>query len=198
MESTCDHLSLFKMILLLRVLNFFSPYPVTKLCCFRLPVLVVQAIGTFFGIMFNIFTLTMTEALLHENEFLMLGVTFALTWGKVLLNKVSFDLIKFLKKSLSFLLIATQFSFFIIFTAAVVKRKENHKIYCFFIRSIRSKEIQIRTTRSQKLKLSFMFFIVIYSVISQFLDGLTIFTRGVFVVCTYNFTMCYVVNVVVI
>lgn len=71
------------MLLLLKALNLFSPYPYCKYFCCRLPILVIQAIGSFNGVIFNVFTFILfKDSINDENELLIMVVTFALTIGK--------------------------------------------------------------------------------------------------------------------
>lgn len=92
-------------------------------------------------------------------------------------------------------LAASMANYLVIILTAVVKCKEIHNLHRFFVKQINTKEIQIRTTCTQKTQLSFMILVVAISLSVQIQNGVILTTRTFFVTFIYTNSMQYIVNV---
>lgn len=73
------------MLLLLRALNIFNPYPPVKYCCCRFFILVFHLILIFISLMFNFVTFMVAKELIEasgDTEFIVYGVVLGMIIGK--------------------------------------------------------------------------------------------------------------------
>lgn len=103
-----------------------------------------------------------------------------------------------MKKLLKHVFIVSLMTYVTIFVIEIATRKKSVAIKDFFIKKVKSREIVIQNSFTQKIKLMCVVLVLILSIISQILSTQVLISRSFLLTYIYIYTLQYVLSVKII